>query len=155
MVYDMAKLAGGQLRIGNTETGARVTLRLPLRHAQPHLASELVLLVEDSPDLRTTIRDMLTSLGHSVIEAASVDEALALTRGVPDIAFVLSDISLEGTELGTDLVDMLPDKTVYLMTSLPATDPRHMSALAKTAVLPKPFTRSDLAAFLGYESSDT
>ncbi|MFP7570956.1 PAS-domain containing protein [Marivita sp. S2033] len=151
MVYDMAKLAGGQLHIANTNTGARVTLRLPLRTAGSHTNSGLVLLVEDSPDLRTTIRDMLTALGHSVIEAASVDEALALARGVPDIAFVLSDISLEGPALGTELVTALPDKTVYLTTSLPPTDPRHADAAARAAVLPKPFTQSDLAAFLGHE----
>jgi signal transduction histidine kinase len=155
MVYDMAKLAGGQLQVGNTDAGARVTLRLPLRHAARHLSSELVLLVEDSPDLRTTIRDMLTSLGHSVIEATSVDEALALAQGVPDIAFVLSDISLEGPALGTELVAALPKKPVYLMTSLPASDPRHQNAAAKTAVLPKPFSKSDLAAFLGHEALPT
>ncbi|MCR9107622.1 PAS-domain containing protein [Marivita sp. XM-24bin2] len=152
MVYDMAKLAGGQLQVGNTATGARVTLRLPLRHAVRHLSNELVLLVEDSSDLRMTIRDMLTSLGHSVIEATSVDEALALARGVPDIAFVLSDISLEGSALGTELVPSLSPKPVYLMTSLPVTDPRHQDAASKTAVLPKPFTKSDLAAFLGHEA---
>ncbi len=155
MVYDMAKLAGGQLQIANTDTGARVTLRLPLRHAARHQGNELVLLVEDSPDLRTTIRDMLTSLGHSVIEATSVDEALALAHGVPDIAFVLSDISLEGPSLGTELVSALPRKPVYLMTSLPVSDPRHQEAAAKTATLPKPFNKSDLAAFLGHEAAST
>lgn len=152
MVYDMAKLAGGQLQVSNTGTGARVTLRLPLRHAARHLSNELVLLVEDSPDLRTTIRDMLTSLGHSVIEAASVDEALALAQGVPDISFVLSDISLEGPALGTELVSALPKKPVYLMTSLPTSDKRHQAASTQTAVLPKPFTKSDLAAFLGHKA---
>lgn len=94
---------------------------------------------------------MLTNLGHSVIEAASVDEALALAHGVPDIAFVLSDISLEGDELGTELVTALPDKPVYLTTSLPLSDPRHLDAASKTAVLPKPFTQSDLATFLGHQ----
>ncbi len=152
MVYDMAKLAGGQLQVGNTDTGARVTLRLPLRHAARHLSNELVLLVEDSPDLRATIREMLTSLGHSVIEATSVNEALALAHGVPDIAFVLSDISLEGPDLGTELVTALPRKPVYLMTSLPSSDPRHQEAASKTAVLPKPFNKPDLATFLGHEA---
>ncbi|MDP4991828.1 MAG: hybrid sensor histidine kinase/response regulator, partial [Marivita lacus] len=100
-------------------------------------------------------KHMLTSLGHSVIEATSVDEALALAQGVPDIAFVLSDISLEGPALGTELVTALPRKPVYLMTSLPVSDPRHRDAASKTAVLPKPFTNSDLAAFLGHEDALT
>lgn len=155
MVYDMAKLAGGQLGIENTDSGARVSLRLPLRHAARHQSAELVLLVEDSTDLRATIREMLTGLGHSVIEATSVDEALALAQGVPDIAFVLSDVSLEGSALGTDLVGLLPRKPVYLMTSLPVSDPRHQEAATQTAVLPKPFSKSDLAAFLGHEAKAT
>ncbi|SHG72418.1 hybrid sensor histidine kinase/response regulator [Marivita hallyeonensis] len=153
MVYDTAKLAGGQLQIGNAQHGARVTLRLPLRHAPTHRATDLVLLVEDSPDLRTTIRDMLTSLGHSVIEATSVDEACALARGVPDISFVFSDLSLEGDRLGTDLVSALPNKPVYLTTSLPPTDPRHQEAVARAPLLPKPFDKPALAAFLGHQAA--
>lgn len=152
MVYDTAKLAGGQIHVGNTDTGARVSLRLPLRHAARHHENELVLLVEDSADLRRTVREMLTDFGHSVIEATSVDEALSLARGVPDIAFVLSDISLEGAALGTELVAALPEKPVYLMTSLPVADPRHQSAAAQTAVLGKPFSKPDLARFLGREA---
>nr|WP_281496039.1 PAS-domain containing protein [Marivita sp. S6314] len=155
MVYDTAKLAGGQLKLANTDSGASVTLRLPLRHAAQHDANDLVLLVEDSPDLRTTIREMLTSLGHSVIEATSVAEARALAQGVPDIAFVLSDISIEGDAPGTDLVAALPDRPVYLTTSLPATDPRHRHALTIASVLPKPFTKQDLATFLGHNITDT
>ncbi len=150
MVYDIAKLAGGQIMIANTDIGARVTLRLPLRPAAEHSTNDLVLLVEDSPDLRKTIRDMLTSQGHSVIEATTTDEALALASGVPDIAFVLSDISLEGDTPGTALVTALPDKPVYLMTSLPVSHPRHAEALTMASVLRKPFTHDDLAAFLGH-----
>ncbi|MFP7674187.1 PAS-domain containing protein [Marivita sp. S0852] len=154
MVYDMAKLAGGQLKLANTATGACVTLRLPFRPAARHAVNDLVLLVEDNADLRMTIRNMLTSLGHSVIEATSVDEAYALAQGVPDIAFVLSDISLEGEKLGTALVDALPDKPVYLMTSLPSSDPRYSHARRITSLLSKPFTEAQLAMFLGHKTAE-
>ncbi|MBZ0123714.1 MAG: PAS-domain containing protein, partial [Roseovarius sp.] len=50
MVYDMTKLAGGRVRLSNTEHGGRVTIRLPLRRAEEGAAPGLVLLVEDSPD---------------------------------------------------------------------------------------------------------
>ena len=152
MVYDTVKLAGGQLKVRNTDQGAKVILRLPYRRAALHNANDLVLLVEDTPDLRVTVRDMLTNLGHSVIEASSVDEAVALARGVSDIAFVLSDLSLEGERLGTELAADLPDKTVYLTTSLPATDPRHKHALEIAPLLPKPFTQLELAKFLGHDN---
>ena len=153
MVYDTAKLAGGQLKLANTDTGASVTLRLPFRPAAQHSAHDLVLLVEDSPDLRQAIRDMLTGLGHSVIEATSAEEACALVQGVPDIAFILSDISLEGDAPGTTLVHAVHRTPVYLMTSLPVTDPRYAEAVALAPVLSKPFNQTDLATFLGHDAA--
>lgn len=153
MVYDMTKLAGGDLKLGNTDQGAIVRLRLPLRPA-PDQAGALVLLVEDEPDLRQHYRDMLMALGHSVIEAAGVDEGIALTADLPDIGFVLSDVSLgDGTRTGIDLArqigSVLP---VVLMTSLPAIDPLHVAAKQAATVLQKPFDADDLAPLLN--SSD-
>lgn len=150
MVYDMTKLAGGRVGLSNTDGGGRVTIRLPLRRAEVGAAPGLVLLVEDSPDLRGTIRDMLRTAGHSVVEAASVAEALALMRELPEISAILSDISLGGGETGLDLFDALPRGhcPALLMTSLPPGDPLHRAALARAPVLRKPFTASDLAAFM-------
>ncbi|MCZ7675130.1 MAG: PAS-domain containing protein [Roseovarius sp.] len=150
MVYDMTKLAGGRVGLSNTDGGGRVTIRLPLRRAEVGAAPGLVLLVEDSPDLRGTIRDMLRTAGHSVVEAASVAEALALMRELPEISAILSDISLGGGETGLDLLDALPRGhcPALLMTSLPPGDPLHRAALARAPVLRKPFTASDLAAFM-------
>ena len=155
MVYDMTKTAGGTVTLGNTSQGARVTIRLPLRAAPTAVAPALVLLVEDSDDIRTTVRDMLTGQGHSVIEATSVDEGLALARDLPDIAYVVSDISLTGEATGLDLRAALfatnhPAKIV-LMTSLPETHPHHIAARASGTVLRKPFDAPDLAAALGSE----
>jgi signal transduction histidine kinase/CheY-like chemotaxis protein len=157
MVYDMTKLAGGRAALANCETGGQVSLRLPLRPVPVPVAPGLVLLVEDSPDLRASIRDMLITGGHTVIEAASVDEALALAAHIPDISLVLSDISLEGASTGIDLISRLPDPhpPCFLMTSLPASHPLHQQALALAPVLPKPFTSAALDAFLGTGPSAT
>ena len=154
MVYDMTKLAGGDLKLGNTAQGAMVCLRLPMRPA-PDASGALVLLVEDEPDLRQHYRDMLIGLGHSVIEAAGVDEGIALTADLPDIGFVLSDVSLgEGTRTGIDLArqvgGVLP---VVLMTSLPAADPLHIAATQAATVLQKPFGADDLAPLLNSEGT--
>ncbi|MEM7321221.1 MAG: PAS-domain containing protein, partial [Pseudomonadota bacterium] len=102
MVYDMVKMAGGDLQLRNVPTGAMVILRLPYR-AAPKPQSGLVLLVEDNEDLRAGFRDMLIELGHSVIEATSADEACALTAEIEDIGLVLSDIRLKGSGTGLDL----------------------------------------------------
>lgn len=150
MVYDMTKLAGGRVRLSNTEHGGRVTIRLPLRRAEEGAAPGLVLLVEDSPDLRGAIRDMLRAAGHSVVEAAGVAEALALVRELPEISAILSDISLGGGETGLDLLDALPPGhcPACLMTSLPPDDPLHRAATARAPVLRKPFSAAELAALL-------
>jgi signal transduction histidine kinase/CheY-like chemotaxis protein len=137
MVYDQTKLVGGTMRLDNTDSGARVTLRLPLRP----VARQMLLLVEDDDTIRADIREMLTGLGHAVLEAASLDEARSMTD-LPGLTMILSDIQL-GDGLGLDLVSGLP---VVLMTSLPATDP--LRSRATVPVLTKPFTPARLATAL-------
>lgn len=139
MVYDQTKLAGGTLRLDNNpEGGARVTLRLPWRPVAP----QMVLLAEDDDAIRAEVRDQLTGLGHSVIEAASLAEARALSD-LPGLTLILSDIQL-GDGLGHDLAGRgLP---LVLMTSLPAGDA--LRARAEGPVLTKPFPPARLAAAL-------
>ncbi|HMO07281.1 MAG TPA: PAS-domain containing protein [Paracoccaceae bacterium] len=156
MVYDQVTLAGGTVRLGNTGTaaditGARVALRLPLRLADPAPAPRMVLLVEDSAEIRETVRGMLTAQGHAVIEAATADEGLGLAD-LPGIDLILSDITLPGTITGVDLVERLADRghpaRACLMTSLPPANPLRARAAARFPVLAKPFDAGALAAFL-------
>ncbi|WP_298677207.1 PAS-domain containing protein [uncultured Lentibacter sp.] len=155
MVYDMAKLSGGQVQARNSTTGAEVSLRLPIRHAPAPVAPGLALLVEDNPVIRTNVREMLVAQGHSVIEATSVDEALVLAQDLPDIALVLSDISLEGEATGLDLLNKLgaTRPPSFLMTSLPETDPLFQRAIKLAPVLRKPFTAQTLATYLGTDKT--
>jgi signal transduction histidine kinase len=153
MVYDMAKSAGGDMRVGNTVSGANVTLRLPYRLA-PDCRGGLALLVEDNEELRSTFRDMLIDLGYSVIEATSVDEACALAADLPDITLVLSDVKLEGEATGIDLAQRLKGTglPIVLMTSLLPSDPQFRIALKTGPVLQKPFTTQQLSALITPET---
>ncbi len=152
MVYDTVKLAGGSLNLKNTPSGASVNLRLPYRPAPP-IRGGLVLLVEDNEILRGQFRDMLIDLGFSVIEATSVDEALALVEDVEDIALVLSDIRLEGNATGLDLLGRLKTGLpCILMTSLAPSDPELQRARNLAPVLHKPFTRKQLSALIRTEA---
>ncbi|MDO5705106.1 MAG: PAS-domain containing protein [Paracoccus sp. (in: a-proteobacteria)] len=139
MVYDQTKLAGGTLRLDNADdAGARVRIRLPLRRAN----RQMVLLAEDDATIRASVRDMLTGLGHAVIEAESLAEAQALTD-LPGLTLILSDLQL-GDGSGLELADgQLP---CVLMTSLPPLDPAR--AAAPCPVLTKPFDSDRLAAAL-------
>ncbi len=153
MVYDTVKLAGGDLNLRNTPSGASVVLRLPYRPA-PSVQEGLVLLVEDNDELRSQFREILVDLGFAVIEATSAEEAKALVSDIDDIVLVLSDIRLEGTGTGLDLIDSLePGLHCILMTSLPYSDPLHRQALALAPVLRKPFTRAQLSALIQTEAA--
>ena len=137
MVFDQARLAGGTLHLANRpEGGAWVRLRLPLRPVSP----QMILLVEDDDSLREMLRHMLTTMGHSVIEAASLVEAQGLTD-LPGLTLILSDMQL-GDGLGHALARTgLPP--LLLMTALPPGDP--LRAIALCPVLSKPFDSATLA----------
>ncbi len=154
MVYDLTKLAGGHMTLANTGNGAKITLRLPLRPAAQETTPKLVLLVEDSDDIRATVREMLTDMGHRVIEATSAEEGMALAM-LEGVNFVLSDISLIGDMTGVEMLDTLKQNALKastcLMTSLPADHPLRIDAAKRYPLIPKPFTAEDLAAFMNMD----
>ena len=155
MVYDQIKMQGGTIRLMNRdEGGARITLRLPLRRAEARAEPALVLLVEDNPDIREATREMLRGLGHTVLEAASADEALALAD-LPGIGIVLTDINLPGALTGVDLAERLADRAapprIAVMTSLPPAAALRLRAAARFPVLAKPFDAEALATCLATE----
>jgi CheY-like chemotaxis protein len=152
MVYDQTSLSGGTVKLENrVGGGARVTLRLPYRKGAKSPRTGLVLLVEDNEDIRTTVREMLRAIGHSVLEAASADEAEALIA-LPGLDLVLTDITLPGRLTGVDLAERIATAgagpAVGLMTSLPPANPLRARAAARFPVLAKPFDATMLATFL-------
>lgn len=156
MVYDQITLAGGTVRLSNRDAGGgRVTLRVPLRPVRPEATPGMVLLIEDSVDIREGVREMLRAMGHSVIEAGSADEGLVLAN-LPGVEIVLSDISLPGTLTGVDLLEQLTESGMglrgYLMTSLPVKNPLRSRGATQFPILTKPFDEGQLAAFLTREA---
>ncbi|WP_050527546.1 PAS-domain containing protein [Pseudorhodobacter aquimaris] len=152
MIYDQITLAGGTVRLRNRPTGGGiVTLRLPLRPVHKAIEPGMVLLVEDRIEIREDVREMLRAMGHSVIEASTADEGLALAS-LPGLTMVLSDISLPGKLTGVDLVETLAQNGMkgrcFLMTSLPPPNPLRARAAAQFPVLSKPFDAAQLAALL-------
>ena len=150
MVYDIAKMSGGELSLRNGYGGARVTLRFPARLAVLPMTPGLVLLIEDRSELRDAMRPMLTAMGYSVVEAVSAPEAKALVDGLPEITMILSDLQLEGEETGVDFVASLGETkplTIF-MTSLPASHELVQMAQRIGPVLSKPFDVAELQRIL-------
>jgi len=66
-----------------------------------------ILLVEDALEVRRTLRRMLETEGHSIIEAGNGNEAIALLREGP-VDLVITDIVMPGTD-GIELLRQLPE----------------------------------------------
>jgi CheY-like chemotaxis protein len=82
---------------------ARVArMPVPVANGSPHL---VVLVVEDEPLLRCSIADSLRQAGYTVIESASGEEAIALSKSDTSIDIVFTDISLIGAATGWDVAD--------------------------------------------------
>jgi len=149
--FDFAKTSGGHINLANHGGGgAEVTLHLPYR-TPPQDAPGLVLLVEDDPSLRTTIRAQLRDLGHAVIETDNVAEALRLAH-VPEVSLVLTDVMLASGGTGLDLSQAMENAGLNLpllaITGLPSDDQTRQAIAQKHTVLSKPFTMTNLKAHL-------
>jgi signal transduction histidine kinase/CheY-like chemotaxis protein len=110
LVYGAVQQSGGAIDVASAPgAGATFTLHLPRVAAMRELAApaadpvlqghgERVLVVEDEPQLRATVRSLLTSGGYQVLEAAEGEEALAAFGAHADaIALVLTDLVMPGS----------------------------------------------------------
>ncbi|HEY1229605.1 MAG TPA: response regulator, partial [Ramlibacter sp.] len=66
-----------------------------------------VLLVEDDPLVRDTVRSGLEVSGFEVLAAGDADEALRLVAGTHRIDVVLTDVVMPGSMNGVDLARVL------------------------------------------------
>jgi len=160
MAYGFAKQSGGGVSIqSQPEQGTTVLMVLPLATPEPDVdaagedtalpaGGELVLLVEDEPNVRRVVRQQLIDLGYPVIEAENGVQALAMIDQIPDIAIVVSDVIMPGGLDGRQLADRVlmsqPDMRIVLMSGY--TDEAEVGS--DLPVLAKPFVRQDLARAL-------
>jgi PAS domain S-box-containing protein len=164
MVHGIVRQSGGWIRVESEPgRGTMVSVLLPFVSGRPPSGSkdagargslrgtELVLLVEDEPLVRTSTRRVLERLGYRVIEARHGVEALSLweeRRG--EIALVLTDVmmpELGGPDLALRLRALDPSVRVVFMSGFvgddAATDGEPLSA--RGPFLQKPFSADALA----------
>ena len=169
MVYGFAKQSGGAARItSEIGSGTEVSLYLPRGEPSTQGASELeeinvevsgekqlVLLVDDEPDVRRVVRRQLTELGYPTLEASDGETALELLTHVRDVAVLLSDVMMPGRLDGLDLAKeakaRLPELKILLMTAHRVSDPDQSEDRLAVPVLRKPFETHDLARALSQE----
>ncbi|MGB4467662.1 MAG: ATP-binding protein [Azovibrio sp.] len=166
MVYGFARQSGGCVSVSSKPgKGSTFTLLLPpappgsLEEALPEeqapataAPGALVLLVEDEPDVRRVVRNLLLDLGYPVLEAENGNQAAEILSQVQDITVLLTDIIMPGGMNGRELARLAqqerPELHVVLMSgyeeqaALSQADPSHLRLLGK------PFSKRELARAL-------
>ena len=162
MAYGFVKQSGGGISIQSQPgQGTTVLMVLPLTtpEADSDVAAddaplthggELVLLVEDDPDVRRIVRQQLVDFGYPVIEAENGVQALEMIEQIADIAIVVSDVIMPGGINGRQLSETVlrdhPHMRIVLMSGY--TDETAGDAAGELPVLAKPFAAQDLARAL-------
>ena len=162
-VHGIVDQSGGRIDV-DTERGlgTRFTIRLPLFQEAPGPAAATapsaggdapycgtVLLIEDTPVVRTVVRAFLESDGYRILEAERGEDALALARAhVGAIDLVLTDIVLpgmDGKQAAEELRAERPGvKVLYMSGYTNDPDLRAGRLPPRTAFLAKPFSGDEL-----------
>jgi signal transduction histidine kinase len=162
MVYGFVRQSQGGIRIASAPgRGTTISLWLPVADAAgPEPATPvvpapsqgraqwLVLLVEDEAEVRHVVRRHLLDLGHAVIEAEDGDEALQILDAAEGIALVLSDIVMPGRVDGRGVARHALARKLPRVALMSAHAPQQGEPLPDVPLLPKPFDKAALAAFL-------
>lgn len=109
-----------------------------------------VLVVEDEPDVRSSVVDILRGAGYRVAEAADGAEALDLLSGPAEVGAVLLDLRLPRMD-GVTLVDRLEDPPPIVVVSSHSPDAGEQARMGPkvVAVLKKPVHPDVLLERLG------
>lgn len=156
-VYGFIKQSGGEVKIRTAPgEGTAIAIYLPAAPGQDAPAqqdtTEMVLIVEDEPDLMDVASALYISMGYEVLTASSAQEALALlaSRRI-DILFtdVIMPNGMNGVELAAYTREHYPEVKIILASGypLPALKVEHNN-LSEFAFVNKPYRLSDLARAL-------
>ena len=122
----------------------------PIDELEPQGSGELILVVEDSEEVRSLVVTMLSRLGYRSIEAGDGPTGLKMLAMHPDAALLLTDVALPGGMNGAQIaraaMDMKPGIEVLYTTGYTESAGKHLGLLAEDVeVLPKPFRKATLA----------
>ena len=163
VVHDIVREAGGAIAVATAPSrGARFDLLFPaagvtVRTVQEEGEAaagahglETVLLVEDNDAVRRLAREGLEAYGYHVLEAASAEQALALTHDfMRRIHLAVTDLSLPGMSggaLARVLAEQLPETRVLFVSGYAEDPPSAAQGTPREwHYLQKPFTPAALA----------
>jgi PAS domain S-box-containing protein len=162
MVYGFVKQSGGHVKI-YSEPGQGTTIRLYLPRVREKEdletdvdagpskgGAETILVVEDDEDVRTTVVEMLSSLGYHVLRAKDAQSALAIVESGVPIHLLFTDVVMPGplrsTELARKTRERQPGIAVLFTSGYTDNAIVHAGRLDEgVELLSKPYTHEALA----------
>ena len=157
-VYGIVRQLGGDVTIDSTPgKGTKINIVLRNAHATAghesaevsHVSrgSELVLIVDDDPDVREVMSVVLSDLGYKVMEAGDGETALGLLKNYPPDLLVL-DFGMPGTngaEVAVSARQQNGDLRILFVSGYSDTSAIE-HAVGKASLLHKPFLPAEFAA---------
>jgi len=154
---EIVRAAGGTVDVRSEPgQGATFALTFPaleppsrsLEPAEPASAAappRTVLVVDDEPEVRTLVTEVLEGSGYEVVAAADGDSALALIDGrAEDIDLLVTDVVMpvmSGTDLAARITQRSPATRVLFVSGYV---PAGSAALRGAPLVPKPLRRREL-----------
>ncbi|MGI4940106.1 MAG: ATP-binding protein [Janthinobacterium lividum] len=166
MIYGFVTQSGGHVELQSKEgQGTTLTILLPRHLGVPDSVSAdgdkagpaaaptegVVLVVEDEPNVRMVLADVLADLGYSILQAPDGSDGLRIVQSGTHIDVLLTDVGLPGDMNGRQLADVArqhrPGLKVLFVTGY-ADAAAVGDGLLDTGmqVMTKPFTVEALAA---------
>ncbi|OJT21622.1 hybrid sensor histidine kinase/response regulator [Archangium sp. Cb G35] len=162
MVYGFVKQTGGHIKL-YSEAGHGTTIKIYLpRSIQAEVVAsepvagpieggtETILVVEDDPEVRATVVELLTELGYRVLKASDGQSALAVIQSGMPVDLLFTDVVMPGPVRSPDLARqakaILPDLEVLFTSGYTENAIVHGGRLDPgVSLLSKPYRREDLA----------
>jgi PAS domain S-box-containing protein len=164
MVYGFIKQSGGHIN-AYSEVGRGTTFRLYLPAEQPTGAAgdgrlaapdrpqggrgEVVLAVDDNPNVRATVCKHLVNLGYQVLTAEDGDTALRELESAPSVDLLFTDIvmpgGMDGKELAIKARALRPGLKVLFTSGFPGNSLGDAGLQSGNALLGKPYRKHELA----------
>ena len=111
-----------------------------------------ILIVDDEQPIRMMLRNLLETIGYTVVDAASGDQALEVVAQMP-ADLVVTDLKMPGIDgltLAKRLLEENPDRPVLLMTAYADLDSaRKAIGIGIYEYFTKPFDVNDVVAGIG------